>query len=80
MSADVLEDTGLTLEEDLEVSDTGDHDTFSHYVSKDDIVEATFHGKAVRALCGKKWTPTKSPEKYPVCPDCKKTYESMPKE
>ena len=34
-------------------------------------------GKPVRALCGKKWTPGRDPEKFPVCPTCKEIYESL---
>ncbi|MBU4466278.1 MAG: DUF3039 domain-containing protein, partial [Actinobacteria bacterium] len=33
--------------------------------------------KPVRALCGKKWTPGRDPEKFPVCPTCKEIYESL---
>ena len=38
----------------------GDHERFSHYVPKDKIVESAVTGKPVRALCGKKWTPSVS--------------------
>lgn len=57
----------------------GDHERFSHYVPKDKILESAVTGKAVRALCGKKWTPSRDPEKFPVCPDCKRVYERMKK-
>ena len=57
----------------------GDHERFSHYVPKDKILESALTGKPVRALCGKKWTPGRDPEKFPVCPDCKKVYEKMKK-
>lgn len=55
----------------------GDHERFSHYVKKDKILESAITGKPVRALCGKKWTPGRDPEKFPVCPTCKEIYESM---
>jgi len=32
----------------------------------------------VVALCGKIWVPTRNPENYPVCPECKEIWESMP--
>jgi hypothetical protein len=53
------------LEELLEQEtiEPGDHERFSHYVKK--------------ALCGKKWLPGRDPEKFPVCPDCKRIYEGM---
>ena len=64
----------LLNEEQLE---DGDHDRFAHYVKKDRILKSAISGKAVRALCGKKWTPGRDPEKFPICPECKKIYESM---
>ena len=57
----------------------GDHERFSHYVPKDKILESAVTGKPVRALCGKKWTPSRDPEKLPVCPDGKRVYERMKK-
>lgn len=67
------------LEELLENEsiEPGDHERFSHYVKKDKILESAITGKPVRALCGKKWTPGRDPEKFPVCPECKKIYERM---
>ena len=55
----------------------GDHERFSHYVKKDKILESALTGKPVRALCGKKWTPGRDPEKFPVCPTCKEIYVSL---
>jgi len=46
--------------------DDGGHDRFAHYVEKDKIVESAVTGKSVRALCGKKWIPSRDPEKYPI--------------
>lgn len=51
--------------------DDGDHDRFSHYCKKADIVRAHVTGEAIVALCGKKWVPTRDPARYPVCPTCK---------
>ncbi|MBP2437802.1 DUF3039 domain-containing protein [Microbacterium amylolyticum] len=62
-----------------ETKDPGDHERFSHYVQKEKIVESAITGKPVRALCGKKWTPGRDPEKFPVCPSCKEIYESLTK-
>lgn len=53
---------------------TGDHDTFAHYVK----IHALIEGGEATALCGKKWIPRKDPKKYPVCPDCKRIFESLP--
>ena len=44
---------------------------------KDKILESALTGKPVKALCGKKWTPGRDPEKFPVCPTCKEIYERM---
>lgn len=62
-----------------QTQDPGDHERFSHYVQKDKIMESAITGKPVRALCGKKWTPGRDPEKFPVCPTCKEIYESLKK-
>lgn len=55
----------------------GDHDRFAHYVRKDKVVDSAVNGVAIRALCGKKWIPNRSPEKFPVCPTCKEIYEQL---
>ena len=52
-------------------TDDGDHDRFSHYCKKADIVRAHVTGEAITALCGKKWVPTRDPSRFPVCPTCK---------
>lgn len=57
--------------------DEGDHDRFSHYVKKNDILKSALSGKPVKALCGKKWTPGRDPDKFPVCQSCKDIYEKM---
>ena len=59
--------------------DEGDHERFSHYVKKDKIVDSAVSGAPVRALCGKIWTPGRDPEKFPVCPECKKIYDGLKK-
>ena len=64
----------LIREENIE---PGDHERFAHYVKKDKILESALTGKPVRALCGKKWTPGRDPEKFPICPTCKEIYESL---
>ena len=55
----------------------GDHERFSHYANKNKIMESALTGKPIRALCGKLWTPSRDPEKFPVCPTCKEIYETM---
>jgi hypothetical protein len=57
--------------------DDGDHERFSHYVSKDKLTEAMVEGTPVVALCGKVGVPSRDPQRYPVCPECKEIWESM---
>ncbi|CAN5337723.1 hypothetical protein BH09ACT4_BH09ACT4_00760 [soil metagenome] len=64
----------LLTKEQLE---DGDHERFAHYVQKDKIMESALSGKPVIALCGKVWVPGRDPEKFPVCPDCKKIYDKL---
>jgi Protein of unknown function (DUF3039) len=57
--------------------DDGDHERFSHYVPKDKLTEAMVMGTPVVALCGKVWVPSRDPQKFPVCPQCKEIWESL---
>ncbi len=50
--------------------DDGDHDRFAHYARKADITRAAVTGERITAICGKKFTPTRDPQRYPVCPTC----------
>jgi hypothetical protein len=83
MSTEVLpqqgtrEDTGTRP--GLSTGD-GDHERFAHYVVKDKIVDSTVTGTPLVALCGKVWVPSRDPKRYPVCPECKEIYESLPEE
>jgi hypothetical protein len=58
-------------------TDEGDHERFSHYVDKHKLTEAMVMGTPVVALCGKVWVPSRAPEKFPVCPECKDMWESF---
>lgn len=58
-------------------TDGGDHDKFAHYVRKNEITESAVTGVPVRAICGKKWVPTRVPDEFPVCPDCKRIYDQL---
>jgi len=72
-----LEDT--RVDRRVVPTDDGDHERFSHYVPKDKLMDAMVNGTPVVALCGKVWVPSRDPERYPVCPDCKKIWESLRK-
>ena len=70
---------GTLVEERTEFAvDEGDHERFAHYVKKDKIVESAVTGAPVIALCGKVWVPGRDPNRFPVCPDCKKIYDGIP--
>jgi uncharacterized membrane protein YgcG len=58
-------------------TEPGDHERLSHYVAKDKLTEAMVMGTPVVALCGKVWVPSRAPEKFPVCPECKEIWESF---
>jgi Protein of unknown function (DUF3039) len=73
-------DHGDTITEERPLHTGGDHDLFAHYVPKDKIVESAVTGKPVRALCGKKWVPSRDPEKFPICPICKEIFNGLRKE
>jgi hypothetical protein len=68
------ERTEERIEERLE---EGDHERFSHYVPKAKLTEAMVMGTPVIALCGKVWVPSRNPDRFPVCPECKEIWESM---
>ncbi|MFC7763391.1 DUF3039 domain-containing protein [Catellatospora bangladeshensis] len=57
--------------------DEGDHERMSHYAPKDKLLEAMIEGTPVRALCGKVWVPSRDPNRFPVCPECKEIYENL---
>lgn len=51
--------------------DEGDHERMAHIVTPASAVtEALVTGGQVTALCGKRWTPSRSPEHFPVCKTC----------
>ncbi len=72
--SDVKIDERKGLDERL---DDGDHDRFAHICRKEDIARAYVTGEAIEALCGKKWVPSRDPDRYPVCPSCKEALSSL---
>jgi hypothetical protein len=70
--------TGTLVEERPDTQlDEGDHERFAHFVKKDKIVESAVTGTPVIALCGKVWVPGRDPQKFPVCPDCKRILDQL---
>ena len=70
---------GLDIDTENRIAPTnnGDHDRFSHYVHKDDMMRGLVYGEAIMALCGKIWTPQQDGSKYPVCAECKEVFDSI---
>jgi len=63
-----------------EGTDAADDDApkLFHYVRKNKIAESAVLGNMVVALCGATFPVTRSPKPgSPVCPDCKKIYQSL---
>lgn len=80
LEPDTQRRTGILVDEDvrLDTTEVGDHDRFAHYAPRDKIVEAMVTGTPIVALCGKVWVPSRDPKRYPVCPECKEIFESLP--
>lgn len=78
MSTQLAPGSQSAVEEKTQPSfEDGDAERFSHYVPKAKLTDAIVNGTPVVALCGKVWVPSRNPDKFPVCPDCKEIWESM---
>lgn len=64
-------------EKTVPLKDDGGADRYSHYVSRDKMLQSRLTGRPVVALCGKVWVPKHNPKDYPLCPECKRIYEQM---
>jgi hypothetical protein len=40
-------------------------------------MHALVDGTPIMALCGKIWTPSRDPKKYPVCPECAELFSQI---
>lgn len=72
-----LTDPAIETKPQTSHGEPGDHERLSHYVEKGALGEGYVFGKQVRALCGKVWVPSRDPNNFPVCPECKEIYEGM---
>lgn len=76
---DVDEET--RTDERLSHGDDGDHDRFAHYVfgrnPQAKVTRSMVTGVPIKALCGKRWVPSRDGSKYPVCPDCVRIKNQM---
>lgn len=61
---------GVSEALDTELDEDSDENRMSHYVKRDAVLRSAVEGVPATALCGKKWFPSRDPQKYPVCPIC----------
>jgi len=54
-----------------------DKNRWSHYAESAAVTESYVLGIPVKAICGKIFIATRDPEKFPVCPICKKIVEAL---
>jgi hypothetical protein len=73
--------TDVEQRERLACVDEGDHERFAHIVwtpgrnAAAVLTEARVMGTPVKALCGKRWVPSRDPARFPICPECKQIRE-----
>jgi hypothetical protein len=68
----VIEDTRV----DEQVTENG-KPKYAHYAEAVSVTEGYVLGKAVLALCGELFIPSRDPKKFPVCPICKEIVEAL---
>jgi hypothetical protein len=74
--SDTSLDESTQLDRDIRLDD-GDHERLAHIIRKSDQMAGYVMGQEVTALCGKRWIPTRDPDRFPVCPECKATMEAI---
>ena len=50
---------------------------FAHYADSVSVTEGYVMGKAVMAICGELFVPSRDPNKFPICPICKELAEAL---
>ena len=69
-----IADNELTTEEFK--FEPGDNEKEAHIVpDKNDVTVSMVSGEPITAYCGKVWTPTRSPDAFPVCLMCIENFE-----
>lgn len=65
-------------ETELEKTDADTREPkFAHYADSASVTEGYVMGKAVMAICGKMFIPSRDPLKFPICPICKELAEVL---
>lgn len=65
----------LVLRQELQFPEPGKE---SHYTHREHLSRKTIDGKAVRAMCGVRFVPSRDHAKLPLCPECAQLYRSLP--
>lgn len=79
-SIDIDQELVLSTAIELDIENKLDSDgskQFSHYADAAKVTEAYVLGTPVEALCGKIFTPSRDPQRFPVCSICKKIAEAL---
>jgi hypothetical protein len=66
----------LELDHTEAITDSGEP-KFAHYADSVSVTEGYVMGKAVMAICGKLFVPSRDPKKFPVCPICKELADAL---
>ena len=74
--SDLQVDERVDVRSDVRLDD-GDHERLAHIIRKADQMRAYVLGEEVVALCGKRWVPSRDPDRYPVCPECRSALEQL---
>lgn len=64
--------TFLDQKPSLDDNDGDEDDGYAHYCKKSEIVRANIEGGGLLTLCGKRILGTRDPNRFPVCPECKR--------
>lgn len=51
-------------------SDTDEEGRLAHIGRADEVSRGYVTGQPITALCGKRFVPTRDPDRYPMCPRC----------
>lgn len=63
-----MADTEILPEPTLD--DTDSNDGFAHIGRAEDVNRGYITGEPITALCGRRFVPSRDPEKFPLCPRC----------
>lgn len=64
-------------------TDSDDRERFAHIILRRgggaaaSVTEARVLGTPLEALCGKRWIPSRDPQRFPICPTCKERAEAL---